>query len=182
MANTPNYQVNRVSWGPAVLYLGAAGATPTVDVGAIAEDGVGFEFEVEKKEINQGNPKVPIIIFAQAQSVKMSVTGIEWNFTNLAYALGAGNTTVSGTQETFAFGGDPVVKVSALRMVHQMGSGQTMIINVWRATSDGGVASKLGQDEHGFPMTFKALNATTNWGGASLAVTERLVQLVYQTA
>ena len=181
--NIPTITTNDISFGPARLYIGTstyagvAGDTPTVDVGAIAEDGVSLEISNEVKSIMQGNPRVQVYAFSQQSNVSIKVSSIEWNFTSLAYALGGGVTTVSGTNETFAFGGEPAITEVALKVEHYMAiSGNTMEIYVWKAQSNSGVSPQFGQDEHSFEYGFTALRATTDWAGDALAENEQLVK------
>jgi hypothetical protein len=181
--NVPNFTTSKFSFGPGVLYLGAAGTTPTVDVGGITEDGIKVAMMSKKKDIHQGNPKLVCYTFNQEQGMEIELSGIEWNFDSLAYALGAGNTTVSGTEETFAFGGDPLCQTVAIRIVHQMAtSGHTMLAYVWQAVSNGDLELTFGHDEHKFPMKWKAQRCTTNWAGATLPYDEQLGLLVEQIA
>lgn len=181
--NVPSYDENQFSFGPGRIYIGAAGTTPSTDVGAITEDGVQFEITAEKKVITQGNPKILIFAFTQAQGVKVMFTGIEWDFEEMARILGAGTTTVGGSESTFAFGGDPLVTSVAIKVEHQMAvSGHTMNAYVWKAFSEAGLSTALGQDEHQFPASYLGMRSTTDWAGASLNYREQLFKLVRQTA
>lgn len=176
--NVPTVTTNDISFGPAVLYVGAAGTTPTVDVGSITEDGVTIEIASEKRYIAQGNPRINYYTFTQAQSVMVKITGIEWDFDNFNYALGAGVTTSTGSEKTFTFGGDPIVQNVALHIEHYMAaSGNTLNVYVWKATSEGGLTLPLGQDEHQFEYNFTALAADTDWAGTALANQEKLLKL-----
>ncbi len=175
--NVPTVTTNDISFGPARLFMGTAGSSPTVDVGSITEDGVSVEITSEKKYITQGNPKINIYSFSQAQSVMLKVTGIEWDFTNLSYALGAGATSVSGTEATFSMGGDPLVTTVALHVQHYMAvSGNTMNVYIWRATSDAGISASFGADEHSFEYGFTAIRSTTDWNGSTLGPKVQLVK------
>lgn len=175
--NIPTVTTSDISFGPAVLFLGAAGATPTIDVGAISEDGVGVEISNEVKTIMQGNPRVQVYAFSQQSNVSLKVTSIEWDFTNLSYALGGGVTTSSGTSETFSFGGEPAITQVALHVRHYMAvSGNTMNVYVWKAQSNTGVSPQFGQDEHSFEYGFTAIRATTDWNGDVLAENQQLVR------
>lgn len=179
--NMPTVTRDDISFGPARLFLGAAGATPTVDVGAIGEDGVSVEFAADVKDITQGNPKLVEFSFAQSQSVMVKVTSIEWNFDNLVHALGAGNTTVTGTYEKFGFGGEPCIEDVALHVQHQMcRTGDTLNIYVWRAQGEGNVTLPFTQDEHQFAYSWKALRSATDWAGNSLPSDEQLIQIFRQ--
>lgn len=179
--NVPTVTTNDISFGPAVLFLGAAGTTPTTDVGSITEDGVTVEITSEKRTITQGNPKLPIYTFSQAQGVMVKVTGIEWNYSNFAAALGAGATTVSGSEETFSFGGDPIVTRQALHIQHFMAqSGNTLNLYVWEVVSESGLNLPLGHDEHSFELSFIAQRVTTDWASASLPATQQLMKIERQ--
>ena len=169
--NTPSVTRNNISFGPGVLYIGASGDTPTVDLGAISEDGISVEISSEKRTITQGNPKMPDLIYCQAQSAIVTVSGIEWNFDNFLYGLGAGTTTVSASEETFTFGGEPAVDEVAIHIQHQMGYavGTTMNLYIWRAASEAGFTMPFSHDEHTFEYKWSALRSTTNWASVALA-------------
>lgn len=176
--NVPSYTTGNISFGPGRLFLGAAGTTPSVDVGAITEDGVTLELENEKRHIYQGNPKMIAYTFSQQQGVMVRLGGIEWDFTNFAYAMGSGNTTASGSEDTFAYGGDPLVNQVAMHVQHQMAVlGHTLNAYIWQAVSNQSLVLPLGHDEHQFEYEFTAQRVTTNWAGASLASSEQLVRI-----
>jgi len=178
--NVPTVTTNDISFGPAVLYMGVAGATPTTDVGSITEDGVSIEVSSEKRSISQGNPKISVYTFTQAQSVMAKVSGIEWNFDRFGHALGAGTTTVSaGVSETFAWGGDPIVTRLAMHIQHYMAvSGNTMNVYLWEVVSEAGLALPFGHDEHGFEYSYNAQRVTTDWGSNALPATDQLMKIV----
>tara|TARA_B100001093_G_scaffold2600_1_gene2650 strand:+ start:25257 stop:25811 length:555 start_codon:yes stop_codon:yes gene_type:complete len=177
--NVPTVTTSDISFGPAVVYLGAAGATPSVDVGAITEDGVSVEITSEKRYIAQGNPRINYYNFTQAQSVMVGFTSIEWDFENFVKALGAGVTTGSGASpDTFSFGGDPLVDEVAIHVQHYMASsGNTLNVYVWKATSEQGLTMPFGQDEHQFEFKFTALASNTEWNGGATAASTRLIKL-----
>ncbi len=177
--NLPTVTRNDISFGPGRLFLGVAGTTPSVDVGAITEDGVTVEFASEQRDIMQGNPKLIELTFFQSQMVMVKVTSIEWNFDSLAFALGAGNTSASGTFEAFAFGGEPCPTEVALHVEHEMClSGNTINVYVWRAVGEGNVSLPFTHDEHQFEYNWKALRAATDWASASLNSDEQLIQIL----
>jgi len=179
--NIPNVTKSDISFGPAVMYLGAVGATPTVDVGAISEDGVSIEIATEQRDIMQGNPRIIEMSFNQQQSVNIRVTSIQWNYENLQYVLG-GSIATSATWEKFSFGGDPCPSEVAIKVVHQMCSGDTINVYVWRAMGEGNLTIPFGQDEHSFELAFKAMHATNDWAGATLAADAQLLQIYRQFA
>lgn len=181
--NLPTYDENQFSFGPGVVYFGATGSTPSTEVGAITEDGVQIEITSEKKVITQGNPKLPIYAFSQAQGCMVKFSGIEWDFDNMAKALGAGVTTSSGSESTFAFGGDPIVTQVAVKVAHAMAvSGNTMNAYVWKAFAEAGMPLAFGADEHKFAHSYVAMRSATDWAGSSLSYKTQLFKLVRQTA
>lgn len=175
--NVPTVTTNDISFGPAVIYLGQAGSTPTVDVGSISEDGVTIELTSEKRGITQGNPKSPIYTFVQAEGVMIKVSGIEWNFDNFLRAIGGGVTTVSGSAETFAWGGDPLATLCALHVQHYMAvTGNTMNVYVWEAVGETGLVLPFGHDEHTFEYSWHAHRVTQDWNSTALANNQQLVK------
>lgn len=180
--NLPTVTRDDISFGPARLFLGAAGATPVTDVGAITEDGISVEITSEQRDIMQGNPKLIELTFNQMQSVKITLSSIEWNYDNLARALAAGNTSAGGTFEKFAFGGEPCATECAIHVQHQMcRTGDTLNVYVWRAVGEGSATLPFTHDEHQFAYSFKALRSSTDWAGNSLAVDEQLIAILRQT-
>ena len=178
--NVPTITTNDISFGPAVLFLGPSGTTPSTDVGAISEDGVAIEMTSEKKVITQGNPKLNVYTFTQAQSVMIKFTSIEWDFQNMARALGAGATNTAGS--ALKWGGDPLVEQLALHIRHYMAvTGNTMNVYAWKVASDAGVSPTFGADEHSFEYAFYCLRSTTDWAGGALAETQQLVYFNRET-
>jgi hypothetical protein len=181
--NLPTYDENKFSFGPGVIFFGATGSTPTTEVGAITEDGVNIEITSEKKVITAGNPKVPIYAFSQSQGAKVSFSGIQWNFDHMAKALGAGTTTSAGGEDSFSFGGDPIVSQVAVKVQHAMAvTGHTMNVYLWKAYSEAGMAIGMGADEHKFPHSYMAMRSATDWAGTTLTYRQQLFKLVKQTA
>lgn len=168
--NVPTFTENNFSFGPGVVFMGAAGATPSVDVGLLTDDSVTFEFTNDKKFLSAGNAKQKVYAFGQSQDMKVSMSGVEWDVTRFSYALGCGTTTSTSTSDTMVFGGDPIIKKVAIQIQHQMAQpGHTLNVYLWTAVSDGGLSIKLGDDAHNFAYAWTALRSTTNWGGTALA-------------
>lgn len=177
--NVPTVTENNLSFGPGIIKIGAAGATPSVDVGAITEEGVTFTLKAAKKHIKQGNPKESIYAYIQEDGVEIDLTGIEWNLNTLPYAIGAGNTTSGAGSDTFAFGGDPLVDAVAIHLQHEMAvSGHTLDVYVWKAVPQDDIAVKLAADEHMFARKYTAQRVATDWAGGALNKRERLVKIV----
>lgn len=203
--NVPTVTTSDISFGPGVVYIdtyasinaggggGGTGADPTTQVGAITEDGVTFEFERESKMISQGNPKVPILYFDQANGAKISFTGIEWNMTRLSYMLGTGTVdTSSAPTQDFQWGGDPLPTEFAIYIKHYSAmlaaqggsySGKEYIsIRAWKCCPQENISIQLGQDEHQFSGNFSVLRADTDWAGNSLANTAELIKVSFASA
>lgn len=196
--NIPNRNsgsVNDISFGPARVFMteftGTTGVSPFAsgsqfggdeyDVGFIGEDGVNIELVSEKKDIVQGNPKLVNYSFVMSQSATISFTSIEYNFEAFRLALGAGTTqqgTADGaTAETFAFGGEPLNTLVCMCVEHEMAvTSNTLQLLVWKAQSESGFSLPLGADEHSFEFSFKAIRATTDWGGTPLSFDEQLIR------
>ena len=181
--NVPTFIEGDFSFGPGRLFLGAAGSTPTVDIGAITEDGITIEMINEKRDIMQGNPKQIVFTFSQVQGVMVRVTGIEWDFDTHTYALGAANTSTDASFKTFAAGGDPLVERVAIDILHQMAVlGHTLHAFIWTAVSEGNLSLPLNHDEHQFEYSWKGQRTTTNWAGDPLAFDEELFRLEREIA
>lgn len=169
--NVPTFTANDFSFGPAVVFLGATGATPTTDVGAInADDGVTVEIEVERNHIMQGNPKMSVLPFDSQHGFRATFNSIEWDVIKLAQVLGSGVTSSTGSVDTWSWGGDPTPTQYALQIRHDMAqSGHTIFWDVWTAVGDGGLSIAHNQDAHQFDHKWRALRSTTNWASAALA-------------
>lgn len=178
---TPDGDSDNISFGPAIVYLGPSGATPTSTIGYVGEDAITLEINGTKRDIMQGNPKTIEFSFTTEQHVKLNWSSIEWDQTQLQYSVGAGNTSASASLQTWSFGGDPIVETVAIRVQHYMAkAGDTLNINVWKARGDGAVSVGFSAEEHKFPASYEAMRSPTNWGGASLAYDEQLIQIVRQ--
>lgn len=180
--NLPTVNTDDISFGPARLFIGETGVEPSVDVGAITEDGISIEFQSEMRDIVQGNPKLPELTFIQSQNVMVKVTSIEWDYDNLVFALGAGVTSSGVSTTSFAFGGEPCVEEVALKIEHVMcKTGDTITVNVWRAVGEGNTTLPFTHDEHQFEYNFKALRASQDWNSNVLAANEQLISIVRET-
>ena len=103
MANLPNYQINRFSIGPAVIYMAnwqpgilpVKPGDPGTDVGAV-RPGSTFTTSRDKVEVYQGFPKSLVAQFASSEAATLKLTTIEWNLKNLQNALAGGILSESG--------------------------------------------------------------------------------------
>lgn len=176
--NVPTYKTQNFSFGPGVLYMGAQGTTPLVEVGQTKGDAT-LSFERARLEVKAGSPQVKIAQYANEETVSFKVSGIEWNFDNLAYALGAGVTSASGAVETLEFGGDMEVNNRAMRFVHRTPDGSTIDIQFFKVEGSGKIDMSLKEtDMHEFPYEFMALEGTTDFTGQALAAKKKLVKII----
>lgn len=181
MANVPAYNTNNISLGPAIVYLGLSGTTPSHDIGAIANGGLQVSLAQKYLAVYQGSPKQLAKQFKTEELMDVKIQGLEWNLIDLAIALGAGVTTSSGSQDTFAFGGDPNTAVLAVKIVHSMPIGHTLNFYFWQAQISGDWSLKMAQDTlHEFPYSFNVLASTTSWDGTTLASGQQLFKIVRQ--
>ena len=184
MANLASGKVGRISLGNGVMYMtpyigGSADLTSTSatqDVGYV-RNGT-FTVTRQKVEVRSGTPRLFLTQFAVEESATLAVAGIEWNMSRLKDLMGAGTITTSGSTDTFRFGGDLFFGFNAVKFVHQMPSGGTVILSMWKTLGQGEMTLNLGDDVHEFPYNFTAVAADTRWAaGAANAYNEKLFQL-----
>lgn len=159
--NVAKVTKDNFSFGPGVLYAGICGCQykPTVDIGAVRS---GAELAITRETIvvEQGSPYQLITKYVIRETVVLTVTGIEWNFDNLARALGAGNVLdpASGAEDRrFRFGGAMGVCSLPLYYQHHTAEGDEVYIKLWCAQGNGEVTITFGDDIHEFPYGFTAL-------------------------
>jgi hypothetical protein len=176
--NLPSGNKKRLSFGPGRIYLGPEGSTPTIEVGFVKGNSV-LSFKRSKLEVFQGSPQALIEQFVTKEEVSLKATGIEWNLDNLAFALAAGETSVSGAQEVLDFGGDMTVKHRALRFVHIMPDGSTIDVQMFNVEGSGELDVTFNEtDLHELPFEFRALEGTTGFDGVALAAKKKLVKII----
>ena len=181
--NVPSYDTGNLSFGPGIVYIGAEGATPSADIGAI-DVGMALAHAPELLDVMQGNPRELIESFRVAEVVTFAFSGFEWKVDNLDKLLGGGE--VSG--DTFRYGGSLRSTKLSLKLVHQMPPavgktvGSTVIIDIWKARSAGDLTMTFGMDLHSFPVTVAALHSATDWGGVALTAGQQYYRLQIQEA
>jgi hypothetical protein len=171
--NIPNVTTNNLSFGPGVLKLGVSGTTPSLDVGAV-NAGAQLEIRGSVLDVRQGSPSMLIKRYTQVSDAMFSITGLEWDYDNIAKALGSGITT--STQ--FDYGGDPNVASYALLFEHRMPAGNTQSVYIWEAVGSGEVTVNFSEDIHEFPLAFQALRVTSDWAGNSLSDRNQYFRIV----
>jgi hypothetical protein len=169
--NIPSYTTSNISIGPGVLFLGVAGATPTIDVGAVRSGEL--TITREKLDVDQGFPAQPIVSYAIGEDVTLTINAIEWDFDHIAQALGAGVVTGS----VLEFGGDPNFSEVALRYQHRIAAGSTIVIDIWKSNGSGELTTTFGDDVQEFPYSFMALNSTTDWASNTLGDTTSIFKI-----
>jgi hypothetical protein len=136
----------------------------------------------EVLELWQGQPQTLIKRYSNKELVKFALTGLEWNLTNLSYALGGGETSTESGKVIIEGGGDPNMSEVALKYEHVTPEGHTITAHIWTATGDGEVSIEFGDDLHEFGYGFTALESTTDWAGVTLAAKKKLYKVIGQTA
>lgn len=181
--NIPTVSTNRMSLGPAVVYLGPAGTTPTSDVGSIGDDGVELELNSEFVDVMQGNPGNVVQRFVTQQNAFMRFNSVEWSVNQIGWTLGTGTTTISASEEVIDFGGDPCPDNVAIYLQHRKACvAHTINVRFWTASPETGSFSvKFTRNEvQSHAHSFKAIRSTTNWAGTALASDSQLVQIQIQ--
>jgi len=177
MANVPSYDSSRYSFGPGIIYMGAEGTTPTIDIGSVKGDAE-LSIERTRLEVHQGSPQVKVAQYATKEEVILKVTGIEWNLSNIAYAIGAGSTGSTGAVDTLEFGGAMTMNNRAIRFLHLQPDGSTIDIHLFKCEGAGALAMALKETEtHEFPYEFHVLRGTTDFEGSVLAASKRLFKI-----
>lgn len=172
--NVPVYDVQKFSFGPCVIYIGPAGVTPTIDVGAV-RSGARYEVTRTLVDIRQGNPATIVHTFVTEESGTLTLTGLEWNFDNFARALGVDEPS---DPKRFDFGGYLYVKPVSIKIVHETPVGVTYHLYIWKARGGERISFNFTDDPHEFEFTFNSLLAQTDWAGNVLAPGAQLFRLV----
>jgi hypothetical protein len=157
------YSAARFSLGPAIVYIGATGATPSTELGAVEE--VSFEANIEGADIEQGGPKELVDVLPARVSSQLTFRGLEWNLDNFVWGTGGGET--SGTK--FKFGGTPSMNKYAIQWTHAvMGSGNTFTGRMWKCVPAGTFPITMGEAVTTFELTFRVLRSTTDWASNAI--------------
>lgn len=173
--NVPTYDTSLFSFGPGVLYLGAVGVTPTVDVGGV-RSGMDVELTREVLDVLQGSPRTLEQSWVISESATLTLAGIEWNLSNLAAALGY---DYPGNAGLLSLGGSMDVGSSSLKFVHQTPAGGTVEVMFWEAQGSGEVSITFGDEAHELPYEFLATQSDQNWAGEALATGQQLIKVVH---
>lgn len=182
--NVPTGTDTNISFGPAIVYIGTSGATPSTDVGYIrAEDGVTWEVTREVSPIEQGNPLMAILHYDTRHAARVTFNSIEWNYNRMIEALGSGTTNLSGDLQTLTWGGDPTPTKYAMVIEHASAqSSHTHYLDLWQVRSAEGFSVTLSGEPHSHPRAFSCERVTSNWAGAALSRGNRLFRYRRQTA
>lgn len=127
--------------------------------------------------MKQGSPERLIQQWVTSESVKLEVHGLEWNLTNLKYAIGAGIIDDVSGGKSLSLGGTMSIEECSLEFVHQMPAGGTVIVDIWKAQAGGEIAITFGSDPHEFPYVFFGLSADSDWSGSTLPEGGRLCKI-----
>lgn len=174
--NVPSYETKRLSFGPGRLYISASGITPTTDIGAV-DATMALKIKRTFLDLYQGSPKTLAERKCVQEDFDLEITAKEWNLSTMRFALGAGELTEAGTEQTLELGGDMEFVDVSLRFVHQTPNGGTVTVDVWKANGSGEVSVNHSDEWTNFPLKFSATEATTNWAGATLADKKKKIKI-----
>jgi len=179
MYNNPSGTSGQISIGPGIVYLGAAGSNPSIDVGYVRGSAT-LMFTREQVEIRQGSPQTIIDALVGAEDVTLEFTCIQWSLDAMLHVLGARATSVSGANDILKIGGTPAVTKKALRFVHKMADGGTLDVSLWKCIGEGVIEAAINPDDiHELQYKFKAVDpGTTDWAGAALTDGQKLAKVV----
>lgn len=183
MANLPAGTADNISIGSGIVYVGDSGATPSTDVGFLGDEGITLSHETEIVEVTAGFPRTPVRQFVQAVTVSIQFTSLEWNLALFKRSV-VGVLTVGATEEVLGVGIDACPEEVALQVQFCMPcTNDTIIINAWRAQTDGALEIAFsGDSPHSFNYNFKLLAASEDWATNPLAADESLYQIRRQLA
>ena len=171
--NLPTYDTDNFTFGPAVIFIGDVGATPSTDIGGVRGN---TEITVAKEilEIKQGSPQTIVKQYVMAQSARISFSSIEamGKLANLQAAFGAGE--YSGTPgtgvETLGYGGDANLDEKAILVRHVLPNGATLDWQFWRTQGKADTTASFNETgETVTPMEFEVLDGLTDWTGVAIA-------------
>lgn len=176
MYNMPAYDVDNITVGGGILYLGPTGATPTIDVGATSA-GAALTVTRNKEKVFTGSPLHLIEAIATREEVSFSITSLEWNLSNISRVLGAGITVHTSALENLEVGGELSFDNYALLFRHRTKAGHTINIKLWKVSGSGSMNVSFGEGVQEFPWEFEAHDATTDWAGNSTGEDRRLFEI-----
>ncbi len=166
--NLPQYDTRRLSIGPAILYIGTAGSTPTVDLGAVQDSSIKVTAELTKFML--GVPAVPQWYRFKTVEVTLTVKGLEWNLDKIRQVIGGYylTETVGSTDVQTLYGTFEYVEPFSIRLIHQTPSGGTLTVDIFEALPGGGADLGFGSKVHEIPYTFHAISSSHDFEGNAL--------------
>ena len=166
--NLPNFDIRRLSIGPAIIYYGIAGTTPTLDLGAIR--GAELKIAIETTKFLVGMPAVPSWYRFKSVEVTLTVKGLEWNLDKLRRSIGGYflDVTQDNLHTETLYGSFEFVDPVSLRMVHVTPYGATLMVDIYQAIPGGSDQLAFNYNVHEIPYTFHAVSSTYDWGGNAL--------------
>lgn len=182
MSNVPTFTKNWFAFGPGVVFIGAAGSTPTEEWGAIDRDNPpSFELATERREILQGGGGAMVVQRLNiAQRLSVSFGGLEVRPERIHQLVGSGAYTTTASEHIYTFGGEPLPDDYAIHIRNVLPkSGYTQDWYIWEANGDGNLSYTMSSaEEHKVPATFQATRVTTDWAGNALASGAQLFKAV----
>lgn len=171
--NLPTFETSNISLGPCVVTVGPEGVEPNIDIGAIRAS-ASIAITRSTTDVTLGNPALLVERFANAESIEITLTSLEWDLYNwslwaLGYPLGYTN--------VLDFGGLPTFKKCSLKLLHRMPSGATIEMDFWRCVPSGNLTIPFSDDVHEFELTFHVMYSSEDWNGNPLSEGEQLCRI-----
>ena len=184
--NVPSGNKKRITFGPGILYMGAtnaSGTTPaTIAAGSPGGD-IGYvraaslTITRSKLDVFQGSPRSLIETYAVQEDVAFNIASIEVNPLQFYFALGSGVTASAAGVDQLDFGGQVTFQEVGLLFRHKSPTEGTVDLYLWKCQPVGEITMPFGDDVQETAFNFRALEALTQWGGATTGTNKRLMQL-----
>lgn len=168
MANTGTIQSEKILFGSATVFLGAAGFTPVVDVGPLTDAGLAIEVTREQKHLRAGTPKSIVKSFTTQSDCVMTFAALEFDMSRLDLSLGGGtyatNVSMGDTVgETYVFGPSACgSEVSVMAENEDSCNGRIFRFKLWKAISVGGLSLALNE-EAPVAYEFQGVPVSEDW-------------------
>jgi len=176
MANISTvFDQKNIFQGPAVVYLGPSGTTPS-SIGGVAE--ISLDVGLEILQVEQGFPRTLMAQFVKRKTVKVSFKSLETGDYSLwRYALASATYSTSGTGgfiHNVDFGEQNTMDSVAIQLKIINCDGFTEDMYLWKCMggSEGIKRDFADEDVHGPTYTFNVLRSTLDWGGTALATSK----------
>ena len=158
--------------GPAVVYLGPSGATPS-EIGGVFN--VGIEVGMETERLEQGWPRILQQIYVKRKSAKVSFDSCETgDYPLVRYALGSA-TLVSATlgggeqQHELYYGGQTTLNTCSIKLLIVNTENVTEEVSIWKALASDGYGKNYDDEAtHKPTYQFEVMRVTQDWASNNM--------------